>query len=80
MGHPLAQNGAALAPFRANGAHPSNYICPYIPPGPVTCMISRKNVCSGKSTRVNSLATPIFMMYRVCGSKLSKVKHVLLVN
>ena len=23
MGHPLAQNGAALAPFRANGAHPS---------------------------------------------------------
>ena len=22
MGHPLAQNG--LAPFRANGAHPSN--------------------------------------------------------
>ena len=24
MGHPLAQNGAALAPFRANGAHPSN--------------------------------------------------------
>ena len=26
MGHPLAQNGAALAPFRANGAHPSLYI------------------------------------------------------
>ena len=26
MGHPLAQNGAALAPFRANGAHPSIYI------------------------------------------------------
>ena len=25
MGHPLAQNGAALAPFRANGAHPSLY-------------------------------------------------------
>ena len=25
MGHPLAQNGAALAPFRANGAHPSIY-------------------------------------------------------
>ena len=24
MGHPLAQNGAALAPFRANGAHPSH--------------------------------------------------------
>ena len=23
MGHPLARNGAALAPFRANGAHPS---------------------------------------------------------
>ena len=23
MGHPLAQNGAALAPFRANRAHPS---------------------------------------------------------
>ena len=23
MGHPLTQNGAALAPFRANGAHPS---------------------------------------------------------
>ena len=23
MGHPLAQNGAALAPFCANGAHPS---------------------------------------------------------
>ena len=23
MGHPLAQNGAALAPFRANGTHPS---------------------------------------------------------
>ena len=23
MSHPLAQNGAALAPFRANGAHPS---------------------------------------------------------
>ena len=30
MGHPLAQNGAALASFRANGAHPSlyyNYPC-----------------------------------------------------
>ena len=26
MGHPLARNGAALAPFRANGAHPSIYI------------------------------------------------------
>ena len=26
MGHPLARNGAALAPFRANGAHPS-YAC-----------------------------------------------------
>ena len=25
MGHPLARNGAALAPFRANGAHPSNF-------------------------------------------------------
>ena len=25
MGHPLAQNGAALAPFRANGAHPSYF-------------------------------------------------------
>ena len=25
MGHPLARNGAALAPFRANGAHPSYY-------------------------------------------------------
>ena len=25
MGHPLAQNGAALAPFRANRAHPSYY-------------------------------------------------------
>ena len=24
MCHPLAQNGAALAPFRANGAHPSD--------------------------------------------------------
>ena len=23
MCHPLARNGAALAPFRANGAHPS---------------------------------------------------------
>ena len=23
MGHPLARNGAALAPFRANRAHPS---------------------------------------------------------
>ena len=23
MGHPLARNGAVLAPFRANGAHPS---------------------------------------------------------
>ena len=23
MGHPLARNGAAIAPFRANGAHPS---------------------------------------------------------
>ena len=23
MGHPLARNGAALAPFRAKGAHPS---------------------------------------------------------
>ena len=23
LDHPLAQNGAALAPFRANGAHPS---------------------------------------------------------
>ena len=27
MGHPLAQNGAAFAPFRANGAHPSYPIC-----------------------------------------------------
>ena len=27
MGHPLAQNGAALAPFRANGAHPSISCC-----------------------------------------------------
>ena len=26
MGHPLARNGAALAPFRANGAHPSKYL------------------------------------------------------
>ena len=26
MGHPLARNGAALAPFRANGAHPSYYL------------------------------------------------------
>ena len=26
MGHPLARNGAALAPFRANGAHPSYII------------------------------------------------------
>ena len=26
MGHPLARNGAALAPFRANGAHPSHEI------------------------------------------------------
>ena len=26
MGHTLAQNGAALTPFRANGAHPSLYI------------------------------------------------------
>ena len=24
MGHPLARNGAELAPFRANGAHPSS--------------------------------------------------------
>ena len=24
MGHPLARNGAALTPFRANGAHPSS--------------------------------------------------------
>ena len=24
MGHPLAQSGAALAPFRANGAHTSS--------------------------------------------------------
>ena len=24
MGHPLARNGAVLAPFRANGAHPSS--------------------------------------------------------
>ena len=24
MGHPLAQHGASLAPFRANGAHPSD--------------------------------------------------------
>ena len=24
MGHPLARNGAALAPFCANGAHPSS--------------------------------------------------------
>ena len=24
-GHPLTQNGAALAPFCANGAHPSSY-------------------------------------------------------
>ena len=24
MGNPLARNGAALAPFRANRAHPSN--------------------------------------------------------
>ena len=27
MGHPLARNGAALAPFRANGAHPSYDKC-----------------------------------------------------
>ena len=27
MGHPLARNGAALAPFRANGAHPSLDLC-----------------------------------------------------
>ena len=28
MGHPLAQHG--VAPFRANGAHPSNYVAtPY---------------------------------------------------
>ena len=26
MGHPLARNGAALAPFRANGAQPSLHI------------------------------------------------------
>ena len=26
MSHPFAQNGAALAPFRANGAHPSYYV------------------------------------------------------
>ena len=26
MGNPLAQNGAALAPFRANGAHLSMYL------------------------------------------------------
>ena len=25
MGHPLTRNGAALAPFRANGAHPSYF-------------------------------------------------------
>ena len=28
MGHPLARNGAALAPFRANGAHPSYIVKP----------------------------------------------------
>ena len=26
MGHPLARNGAALAPFRANGAHSSTAV------------------------------------------------------
>ena len=26
MGHLLAQNGAALAPFCANGAHPSSMV------------------------------------------------------
>ena len=26
MGHPLARNGAVLAPFRANGAHPSSLV------------------------------------------------------
>ena len=35
MGHPLTRNGASLAPFRAIGAHPSNYswsslICVYV--------------------------------------------------
>ena len=25
MGHPLARNGAALAPFRANRAHPIKF-------------------------------------------------------
>ena len=29
MGHPLARNGAALAPFRANGAHPRVNSCIY---------------------------------------------------
>ena len=32
MGHPLARNGAALAPFRAKGAHPSYYHFLCIPP------------------------------------------------
>ena len=27
VGHPLAQNGVALAPFRADGAHPSIHVC-----------------------------------------------------
>ena len=26
MGHPLVQHGASLAPFCANGAHPSVYM------------------------------------------------------
>ena len=31
MGHPLARNGAAIAPFRANGAHPSTSCMPSSP-------------------------------------------------
>ena len=33
MGHPLARNGAALAPFRANGAHPSTSFTSFDTPG-----------------------------------------------
>ena len=36
MGHPLARNGATLAPFRANGAHPSII--------PMTARIKNKNI------------------------------------
>ena len=47
MGHPLARNKAVLAPFRANGAHPSSIKkLPFIA-GP--CFIVKPNTYLGRA-------------------------------